>query len=263
MQQFLGISVWGVVFAVLLLAIPCYFLVRVCPKMLPKAVVGLGRMVAQLALVGFYMHWLFKCDSVALDVLWLLLMSLVSAVAICGRSRLRRRTMVLPLLIGQFLAVVIVGLYLLFLVFQSQRPLSAQWIVPVAGLLLFGAQTVETTALKTYYSSLQGGLQLYELLLGNGATHKEAVLPFVRKAVEKAFSPMFVNMAVIGLFLLPELTFGQLIGGISPVKSIVFTVIIIAATVTVSTLSLALTLYVADRSSFDANGHLKQVWMKD
>ena len=44
--------------------------------------------------------------------------------------------------------------------------------------------SVAVIALNSYYDGLQREHQLYQYLLGNGASHLEAITPFVRKSVE-------------------------------------------------------------------------------
>ena len=58
---------------------------------------------------------------------------------------------------------------------------------------------VNVIGLNTYYAGLRREQQLYYFLLGNGATRNEAIAPFVRQALIKAFSPGIANMAVTGL----------------------------------------------------------------
>ena len=75
---------------------------------------------------------------------------------------------------------------------------------------------VNVIGLNTYYAGLRREQQLYYFLLGNGATRNEAIAPFVRQALIKAFSPGIANMAVTGLVALPGTMIGQILGGSSP-----------------------------------------------
>ena len=70
---------------------------------------------------------------------------------------------------------------------------------------------VNVIGLNTYYAGLRREQQLYYFLLGNGATRNEAIAPFVRQALIKAFSPGIANMAVTGLVALPGTMIGQIL----------------------------------------------------
>lgn len=257
-----GLQIIGIVFALLLLAVPIYLFWRICPQLLPTFAKTTVSLAVQMAFVAFYMFWLFRANSIVYDVLWLLAMTLLGGLLACQRTHLRRRTMLLPLVAGQFSTVVVVTFYLVLFVVRPDNVLSAQWIVPVTGLLLCAAQPVCAAALKEYYGALQRDNQLYHFLLGNGASHREAVMPFVRRAIVKAFTPMFANLSFIGVIVVPELTYGLLFGGVEPVKAVVLSAVILLSSITVSVVSILLTLYVADRGSFDAFGRFKHPWMK-
>lgn len=247
-----------------MLAVPCYLLWRIGSKIWQSVIVSVVRMVVQLLLVGLYMKWLFACNSVWISLLWLLLMSLVATVSVCRSDRLKLSRLLLPVAGGLFVSSVVLSLFVLLLVVRrSEAFLDARWLVPVAGVLLGQAQQMSGVALGEYYQSLRNDSQLYDYLLGNGATHLEAVMPFVRRAMEKALHPMLANMSVMGVILLPGLFYGQLLGGVNPVDAAVYLIVLIFASISVSVISVVLTLCMADRRSFDLYGRLRSLFRKD
>ena len=132
---------------------------------------------------------------------------------------------------------------------------SIPYLVPRAAILLNDIG-------RAYYDSLQREQHLYYYLLGNGATHLEAVMPFARQAVEKSFAPCIANMAVLGIVSLPGTMIGQILGGSTPGIAIKYQMMITVITFSASMLSLMLTLRLADRRSFDAHGRLRNVRRK-
>lgn len=118
---------------------------------------------------------------------------------------------------------------------------------------------VNVIGLNTYYAGLRREQQLYYFLLGNGATRNEAIAPFVRQALIKAFSPGIANMAVTGLVALPGTMIGQILGGSSPHVAIKYQIMIVVITVVVSMLSLMMTIFLASQKSFDSYGRLLRV----
>ena len=127
------------------------------------------------------------------------------------------------------------------------------------GILMGNMMGVNVMALNTYYDSMDREQSLYYYLLGNGATHFEAVRPFVSRAIEKAFAPCVANMAVMGIVSLPGTMIGQLLGGSLPGIAIKYQIMIIVITFTASMLSLVITLIIADRRSFDSFGRIIDV----
>ena len=135
-------------------------------------------------------------------------------------------------------------------------------MIPIFGILMGNMLSSNVIALNTFYTDLMREQQLYYYLLGNGATRQEAIAPFIRKAIIKAFSPAIANMAVMGLVALPGTMIGQILGGSSPNVAIKYQMMIIVITVTASILSLMITLWLASSKSFDAYGRINNVFQE-
>lgn len=84
-------------------------------------------------------------------------------------------------------------------------------------------------------------------------------MPFVRRAVEKSFAPCVANMAVMGIVAMPGTMIGQILGGSVPGVAIKYQMMIVVIAFVASALSLVVTLYLADRRSFDIYGRLKDI----
>ena len=67
----------------------------------------------------------------------------------------------------------------------------------------------------------------------------------------------------MGLFVMPMLLSGLLLGGFKPVEAVFVFVVLVFASITASVLSLILTLVVADRRAFTAEGRLGDVLSAD
>ena len=136
---------------------------------------------------------------------------------------------------------------------------SAQYFIPIMGILLGNMLTVNVIAVGTFYSTLQREQNLYYFLLGNGASRSEALKPFVRQAIVKSFSPTIANMAVMGLVSLPGTMIGQILGGSSPHVAIKYQIMIVVITMSASMLSLMIAIQLSSKRAFDGYGRMKQV----
>ena len=246
----------------LLLAIPVYFFHRLGARLIRSTAIAAVRMVVQLFLIGLYLRYLFEWNSPLVNFVWVLLMVLVATFTATRRTRLRVRAMAVPLFCGLLLTAMVVGMYFLVLVLGLERPFDARYFVPIMGILMSNMLSVNVIALNSYYDELQREQSLYYYLLGNGATHFEAVTPFARHAVEKSFAPCIANMAVLGIVSLPGTMIGQILGGSAPGIAIKYQMMITVITFSASMLSLMLTLRLADRRSFDVYGRVRDVRRK-
>lgn len=251
------ISYLSMAVGLLLMALPVYFFHRLGARLIQSTVIATVRMVVQLFLIGLYLRYLFEWNSPLVNFAWVLIMVLVATFTAA------RRTIALPLFSGLLATAVVVGLYFLVLVLRLDHPFDARYFVPIMGILMGNMLSVNVIALNTYYDGLQREHHLYYYLLGNGATHLEAITPFARQAVEKSFAPCIANMAVLGIVSLPGTMIGQILGGSAPGIAIKYQMMITAITFSASMLSLMLTLRLADSRSFDVYGRLRNVRRKD
>ena len=255
-MQTTDISIVNLIAGLLLMAVPIYFFKKYYTGMVKSTIMAVVRMVAQLFFVGLYLKYLFLWDNPLLNIAWVVIMVFVATETSLTRIKLKRSVMMLPLLIGFITASLLVGLYFLGIVLQLDNIFSAQYFIPIMGILMGNMLGVNVIGLNTFYYNLMREKGCYYYLLGNGATIDEATAPFVRQAITRAFSPAIANMAVMGLVALPGTMIGQILGGSSPDIAIKYQMMIIVITIVASILSLMVTLNLSKRSTSDAMGRI-------
>lgn len=252
----MNISILSVILGLLLLVVPGYLLMRVDMPLLQRVAKATARMMAQSGVAGALLWGLWHVGSAWLCLLWVVVMAAVAAWLLVNRSRLPQKRMFLPAWAGMTTGVVAVGGYLL-LVLQLEQPLTARWMVPVGGLLLAHVLTTNTRAVSAYFEALRNDSLSYYTQLGNGASRLVALAPYLRQALRSMMEPTAASLAVMGLFALPMLLAGLLMGGLSPVQATLLFVLLTVAAMAASTLALVVTLWVADKQMFDKRGELK------
>lgn len=243
----------------LLLLLPIFYLWKFRTGLLKATLVGAVRMIVQLFFIGIYLKYLFQWNNPWINFLWVIIMIFVASETALSRTHIKRSILFIPIFIGFLVTVVLIGMYFLIWVLKLENAFSAQYFIPIFGILMGNMLSVNVIGLNTYYSGLQREQQLYYYLLGNGATLKEAQAPFIRQAIIKAFSPAIANMAVMGLVALPGTMIGQILGGSSPNVAIKYQMMIIVITISASMLSLMITISLASRKSFDKYGCMLHV----
>ena len=246
----IDISYLSLLTGLLLLIIPVFYLWKFKTGLLKATLIGTARMIVQLFLIGMYLKYLFLWNNPWINFLWVIIMIFVAGQTALSRTGLKRKILLIPISVGFLCSVVLVGMYFIGIVLQLDNVFSAQYFIPIFGILMGNMLSSNVIALNTYYSGLKREEQLYCYLLGNGATRQEAQAPFIRQAIIKAFSPLIANIAVMGL------------GGSSPNVAIKYQMMIMVITFTASMLSLMITISLASRKSFDAYGRLLQVMVE-
>lgn len=255
----IDISYSNLLIGLLLLGIPFFYLHKFKTGLVQATAIGSARMIVQLFLIGMYLKYLFLWNSPWINFLWVIIMVLVAGQTALVRTQLKRKILLIPISVGFLSSVVLVGMYFIGIVLRLDNVFSAQYFIPIFGILMGNMLSSNVIALNTYYSGLKREQQLYCYLLGNGATRQEAQAPFIREALIKAFSPLIANIAVMGLVALPGTMIGQILGGSTPNIAIKYQMMIMVITFAASMLSLMITISLASRKSFDAYGKLLQV----
>ncbi|NDV82600.1 ABC transporter permease [Bacteroides sp. 51] len=255
----IDISYSSLLIGLLLLILPVYYLWKFKTGLVKATVIGIFRMIIQLFFIGIYLRYLFLWDNPFVNFLWVIIMIMVASQTSLSRTQIKSKILFIPISVGFLVSVVLIGMYFLVAVLQLENPFSAQYFIPIFGILMGNMLSSNVIALNTFYSGLQREQQLYYYLLGNGATRQEAQAPFIRQAIIKAFSPLIANIAVMGLVALPGTMIGQILGGSSPHVAIKYQMMIIVITFTASMLSLMITISIASRKSFDPYGKLLHI----
>lgn len=255
----IDISYFYLGIGLLLLLFPAYYLWRYETGLLKGFCIGAVRMIVQLFLIGVYLRYLFEWNSPIVNCLWVLVMVYIAADTAIARTNVRRGVLMWPLVVGFVVASVLIGLYFLGIVLQLNNVFSAQYFIPIMGILLGNMLTVNVIAVGTFYSNLQREQNLYYFLLGNGASQSEALVPFIRQAIVKSFAPTIANMAVMGLVSLPGTMIGQILGGSTPDVAIKYQIMIVVITMSASMLSLMIAIRLSVKRAFDGYGRMKKV----
>ena len=240
----------------LLLLIPAGALYLFDRSLLRTLGIAVVRMVAQLLVLCLIVWALVKFDNIWLSLLWLVLLAVVSGVLALRRIKLPIARFLLPVSAGLLVSALLVGSYLLWACLPAENGFGARWFVPVMALLVGQTLTTIIRGLSTYQSALKADEQQYEFLRGNGTNHLQAVLPFVRRALQQVFAPTAANLSVMGIYAMPLLLCGIFVAGVAPINAFVVTLQLISGCLAASVIALAITLWLSDRQLFDKYGKL-------
>lgn len=244
------------ILGLLLLLIPAGALYLLERKILQSFAVSMGRMVVQLLVLCLVVWALLRVNSPWLLLVWLVAMAVYSGWLVLKRCKMNIGKLLPAVSVGLFVGTAFTGLWLLALALPV-RIFDARWFVPVMALLMGHAMAMTIRGLNTYVSALKADEQQYEFLRGNGHSHFKALQPFLRRSLLAILSPTIANLSVLCLTSMPLLLGGILLGGLSPLNAFVLMLLMTVGCIAASVLSLAITLFLADRSLFDKFGKLQ------
>lgn len=242
----------------LLLIIPISALAYFRTGLVKDSLIAVLRMSIQLYLVGLYLEYIFRWNNAYINLGWILVMLFIAAFTINRRGRLRNKYFFWPAFAALLLSFVLVDLYFLGLVLRLDNLFDAKYFIPITGMLLGNCIHTNVIALHAFYGELDSRKDFYRYALANGAKHGEALAPFIKSALQKAFNPAIATMAVIGLISLPGMMTGQILGGNSPMVAIKYQILLMITIFVTTMLSVLLTILFANRFLFDEYKNLKE-----
>ncbi len=254
------ISYWTMFAGYAFFAIPFLILAYFKTGLVKDSVIAVVRMTVQLLLVGFYLEYLFKYDNTALNIAWFFAMTLVATFEIIKRSELNIKRFALPVFIGMFISMSFSVLFFTFAMLQLSNIFEARYFIPIAGMLMGNSLKNIIVAMNSYYGCVRKNINSFRWYLANGATRREALAPFMRDAMRKAFNPLISTTAVMGLISLPGMMTGQILGGSSPSVAIKYQIVLMISFFSSAVLSVVLTFLLSDRYVFDEFDNMKEIW---
>ncbi|EAS40938.1 ABC transporter permease [Photobacterium profundum] len=238
----------------LLLLLPLFLFHRWQLGLTRAVVEAVLRMTLQLAIVGMYLQTLFTWQNPTLNIIWLSIMAFVASYSICRRAEVNLRKVFPAVLLGQGVALLVVLPAMLAGVIQAEPWWQAQYMIPVAGMLLGNCLTANVLALERWHSSLRDKQNEYQFYLTLGAPNP--VQPFIRTAVKAALAPQLASMTTLGIVSLPGMMTGQILGGTEPLLAVKYQLVIMVAIFIAGVLSVTTCLALVSRYAFNRYGQL-------
>lgn len=221
------------------------------------ALIATARMVVQLWLVGLYLEYIFEWNNAWINLGWVLIMIFIAAFATTTRSGIKTRAFLLPLVVAMGTSLLIIDSFFLNVVLKLDYVFEARYFIPISGMLIGNAMRNNVIALNDLYHRLQSDKGKFRYNLASGATLHEAQREYISSALRKAFNPMIAGMAVIGLISLPGIMTGQILGGSPPALAIKYQILLMLSVFVLATLSVFLSIILANFFVFDEYHNFK------
>ncbi|CAM9727329.1 unnamed protein product, partial [Heterosigma akashiwo] len=174
------------------------------------------RTVVQLALLGVILVPIIAADKVYVVLPYLAFMMLIAAQEATAKMRYYYRGVFLHVYASFLVGAVTVGACAWLLVVRPDPWYSAQYVIPMSGMMLGNATSAVAVGLGQFLTEMHEGRDRVEHYLARGATAWEAARPAFRAALRAGVTPTLNQMSVIGLVSIPGMMTGQLLGGNDP-----------------------------------------------
>lgn len=253
----MNISVLGLVLGLLLIALPIYIIYAFDLRVMRRLLKSLAMMAVVVSAFGAVTALLITYNVLWVNVLVAVVLALLSSVVVVLRSGLRQRRLLLPVMAASVVPLLFVSLYVLLLVLSLKKPFDTRFFIPMLGLMVGMASGLIARALRAYYIGLEHHNELYYYLLGNGATHREAVRHFMRRGFQAALVPVMKQMSGMFLTTAPTLMLGLVMSGVGVWTAALLEVVVLLAVTVYALTTFWLAILLSRRYAFDEYERLR------
>jgi len=162
---------------------------------------GLGRMLTQLLVVGYFLAYLFEATTARPVLLVLTVMALTSSWIALGSVPARRRGLYTRALFAVTLGGSLNLLLVIFGVLDLEPWYLPSKVIPLAGMIFAAAMNCVSLAAERFSSERGRGVELLEAR---------------RVAYNAALIPIVNSLFAVGLVSIPGMMTGQILAGVSP-----------------------------------------------
>lgn len=208
------------------------------------------RMVVQLLLVGLVLQSVFASRRWEFVLAVMLAMSVVAGVAAVQRSNRRYPGVWLNSVLSVFCSSWIVVVIALSGILGVKPWYSAQYAIPLMGMILGNALSGVSLALDRFGEELVSHRDQVETLLALGANRREAARHAIRRAVSTGMIPTINVMVVAGIVTMPGTMTGQLLAGVDPVAAVKYQIVIMFLLAAATTIAIAGAVLLSSRNLF-------------
>ena len=258
MNSIVDISFLELAFGIALMSISIYVFWYYKTGLVKATFISVARMTVQLLLVGLYLEFIFELNNSLVNIAWVLIMSILASYTIIQRSGLKLKLLFIPMFFSVLISIAVTDAYFLGFIIKLDNVFDARYFIPITGMILGNSIKNVIISMDAFYKRIDKEQSLYQWYLANGATPKEALLPFIRESIQSSFNPLIAATAVIGLITLPGIMTGQILGGSNPNVAVKYQIMLIITIFTSALLNVVLAIIFSNKIAFDSYGNLRK-----
>lgn len=191
-------------------------------KLEKEIMIAVFRMTIQLAIVGFLLQWIFDFKQIWMTVLLVLFMNINAAWNASKRGKGLKhsfRNALIAINISSFIALAV-------MVGSGTLTFIPDQIIPVNGMIIGTTMTTVGMVFNNMRRIMKDRQQQIIEMLALGANAKQASHEVIKVVLNASLQPTIDSLKMTGLVTLPGLMAGLIFAGVSPVKAILYQIVI-------------------------------------
>ncbi len=210
-------------------------------------IIAVVRSIIQLLAVGYILKFVFDSEHLLYIVLMVTIM-IASATQNARKKGASIKGITWKITVT---LVVIEVLTQSILLGFSITPPSAQYIIPISGMVIGNSMVLAILFLNRFTSEVETHQDETELILSLGGTPKQAIHTQLITSIKASMIPTIESQKTIGLVQLPGMMSGQIIAGADPMQAVQFQLLILFLLLTTASVTSAMLGYLSYPSLFN------------
>lgn len=221
--------------------------------------VASSRMVVQLLLIGYVLHFLFEEGRPWLVAVMATVMLAVASREIVARQK-RKLSWWRSWRLGAttlFFSSFAIAIFGLFVVVKPTPWYSPQYVIPLLGMILSNTMNAISLGMDRLTSTIYDNSAVIEQRLALGQRPQEAIDGYAKDCLRSGMTPVINSMTTAGLVALPGMMTGQILAGASPFDAVKYQIVIWFLIAGGCGFGLAVSLRLLKRQLFDHRERLR------
>ncbi len=247
------ISIFQVLMSLVFVAMALYFSKAFRVKMGLDIIDAAIRSLVQLIAIGYVLTFIFNLQSPVYVILMITVMAGVATYNSGKRGKKVKNSYVISGIAIYVTTIVTIAILSGFNII----PFEAQFIIPVAGMVIGNVMNATSLALMRLHDEIHANKAKVEAALSLGATPRQAAQFALQKAITTAMVPVVDRAKVVGIVSLPGGMSGMILAGASPLEAVKFQIVIMYMLLGSPFLTVAITGMLAYKQYFTQYHQLK------
>jgi len=218
--------------------------------------IGTVRSFIQLIIMGYILSFVFGTNKWYFTVLIVMIMFVFAAWDSFKSIKFKPPKIFTNSLIAMFLGSVFPLIYLFYVLLRVDPWFNPQYIIPISAMVISNTMSGVSICLNHFGSNLKLRKLEVEAKLSLGANSNQATEDIQKSSINAGLIPTINALMVLGIVKLPGMMTGQIIGGVDPVESVKYQLLIMYIISASTAISLYILVKLLQKSIFNRRGQL-------
>jgi len=147
--------------------------------------------------------------------------------------------------------------FIFYLVLNVSPWYNPQYIIPISAMIISNTMTAISLFLNTFGNQIKLRLLEVEAKLSLGSSPAGAINLIKNNSIKSGLIPTINTLMVLGIVKLPGMMTGQILGGVDPIESVRYQLLIMYTIAASTALSLFILAYLTEKALFNHREQIK------